>query len=44
LFIEGRRQVLNTLMAMPTLYSHPAIIAAWENQARANMAAELRAL
>mgnify|MGYP003455384999 FL=1 len=44
LFIEGRRQVLNTLMAMPTLYSHPTIIAAWEKQARENMAAELRGL
>jgi predicted metal-dependent HD superfamily phosphohydrolase len=44
LFRAGRRKVLDTLMAMPALYSHPTIIATWEDRARANIEAELKGL
>lgn len=43
-FRAGRRKVLGTLLSMPSLYSHPTIIAAWEVRARANILEELKRL
>lgn len=43
-FRAGRRRVLSSLLAMPTLYAHPVNIAAWESRARANLEAELASL
>lgn len=43
-FRAGRRRVLSSLLAMPTLYVHPVNIAAWESPARANLEAELASL
>lgn len=39
-FRAGRRRVLESLLAMPTLYVHPANIAAWESRARTNLESE----
>ncbi len=44
LFKAGRAKVLNTLLAMPYLYSHEDIRALWEAKARANLQAELARL
>lgn len=44
LFTAGRAKVLNTLLAMPYLYSHEEIRAHWEANARANLQRELARL
>lgn len=40
-FRVGRSKVLKSLLTMPSLYSHPTTIAAWEAKAHANMNQEL---
>lgn len=40
-FRAGRAQVLRRLLGRPALYGVPALHAAWEQRARANLAAEL---
>lgn len=41
---QGRAHVLAKLLAMPALYRVPALAAAWEPKARANLSRELAAL
>jgi predicted metal-dependent HD superfamily phosphohydrolase len=43
-FRTGRAAVLRRLAALPSLYRVPALHERWEERARANLAAELRAL
>ena len=43
-FRGGRTQVLKALLELPSIYRHAPLRAAWEERARANLAAELRTL
>ena len=44
LFRAGRSKVLKSFLALPNLYSHPAVIAIWEVRALRNLRTELRVL
>ena len=43
-FRGGRTQVLKALLELPSIYRHAPLRAAWEERARANLAAELKTL
>jgi predicted metal-dependent HD superfamily phosphohydrolase len=43
-FRAGRAHVLCTLLALPSLFHHPALPPGWQSQARTNLLAELAAL
>jgi predicted metal-dependent HD superfamily phosphohydrolase len=43
-FRGGRSQVLKALLELPSIYRHAPLRAAWEETARANLAAELMTL
>lgn len=44
IFRDGRRRVLESLLARPALYQHPRTPAFWESRARANLTRELSRL
>lgn len=43
-FRAARATVLRALLELPGIYRHPALAAAWESRARANLTAELQSL